>query len=201
MYRLFAYLLLFGFSFCLAHAQTAPTDAVVGHVTGMSGSWRDESCQCSVDQGHTVVRRSKIVRQGAGVPTNFIKIRLWSNQKEELFDCGKIDCKETLDVLARVPADEKPSQLASFLRAALEVVRENLSTDGEERRTLSGYARALSRGLAEVPLSDGFVAPEADGTVELSAVFAKASAGTYQLDWCAVDRDSVVVGLVEVGFG
>ena len=105
MYRLFAYLLLFGFSFCLAHAQTAPTDAVVGHVTGMSGSWRDESCQCSVDQGHTVVRRSKIVRQGAGVPTNFIKIRLWSNQKEELFDCGKIIGPPQLNEYAVEPVD------------------------------------------------------------------------------------------------
>jgi hypothetical protein len=172
-------------------AQTANGDAPIGHVIGFEGAWLDQACKCKVDVGHAIWSGSKIVRQGPTKPVSRLTIRLAATGRPEPFDCSTIDCAYPLDILARVPKNEKRNQIGTFLSAALSVVAENLRTTGGHSRTVSGYARAFSRrGPTAIPITDAIV-PLRDGRPDLSAVFASVEAGTYLIEFCSVSKTGV----------
>lgn len=183
-------LFFLGICVCFGQAHTAAKDDTIGYVTGMDGSWLDASCNCRVDQGHTVLRGSSILRQGTARASNYLKIRFWIGAKpgetmEAIFACSALNCSEPLDILGRLPSGA-PGELTRYLRAALEMVTETLSPEGLRTRSLSGYAATASRGPGEPSLTDAFVFPAKEGGLDLSDVFGKFRLQTPQLDWCEV---------------
>ncbi len=169
-----------------ASTRAATHEPPIGHVITVEGRWVDQLCRCKVEVGHAIWNETKIVRQTSSAPVSRLTVRLAATGIAEAFDCGtNTDCARPLDVLARVPKNEPPNQIATFLRAALSVLAENLpSTRG---RTISGYARTLSRGPQGASLTDAIV-PLRNGKVNLSAAFAGATAGIYLVEFCPVGR-------------
>jgi hypothetical protein len=96
-----------------------------------------------------------------------------------------LDCREPLDVLGRLPKDGR-SQLATYLQAAYEAVKEAVSADGQPTRTLSGYARAYSKGISELRLTEAIVFPAESRGLDLSEAVGPTHGTIYQLDWCQV---------------
>jgi hypothetical protein len=97
-----------------------------------------------------------------------------------------MDCRDSLDILGHLPKKKKRTALGQFLQAAEEVWHENTPGGGGHVHTISAYARTLSRGPTDIPISDAIV-PLRDGRAEFSAVFAGVREGTYLVDLFAVD--------------
>jgi len=178
--------LVVGTSFCLAQNMAANRDEAIGHVIVVAGEWLDLSCGCRLDQGHIVLRRSRFVSRGTAEAFGSVKVRYWDHpEKEETFGCFHLNCREVME-LDRVT--EMPSgPLMMYMRAASEAVGGSLASDGLSARTLSGYARNLSRAPVANPPRDALVIATGNGAIDLTPAFAQTPEPALQLDWCEVE--------------
>ena len=166
----------------------AQADFIVGHVVNFDGTWIDKKCKCKIDQGHAIWSNSVVGRQRPYKTNSRIVIRFAATGRPETFDCTKIDCADPLDILARIPKNESSSRVGIFLRAALNVVEDNLPGTATRSRTVSGYVRAYSgRGVESIPISDAIV-PLRGGRPDLSAVFERVGAGSYLIEFCLIAK-------------
>jgi len=160
--------------------------AVIGHVVSVEGTWSDRACKdCKIDQGYRISTKSVLIRKDRAARNAYITIRLAANGAAERFDCTRLDCASPIDILARVPRRTNPSPLVLFLQAAWDVGWD--AAIGPENRSLSGYARTLSRGIASIHLSDSIITLH-DGRPEFGPSFAEVSPGSYLIEVCRVTQ-------------
>src|SRR5215472_15783195 len=171
---------LLGFESTLCAGESA-----AGYVMKLEGSWRDASCRCKVDPGFKVLPSSTIVAQAPLRPENFVRIRFASDAKEETFDCRQNTCAAPINMSSAISRHTEPNALGELLRAAMDVVRENLLPGGDHSRTLSDFARSFSRGSNPF-LSDAVVASDSNA-VDVSSVFVKIPPASYAVEWCPID--------------
>jgi len=168
-----------------ANSPPKEQDFPIGHVISYEGKWVDQRCKCTIEQGQAVWINSAIVTQSPASRRSRLTIRFAATGEAEEFDCTRVDCAEPLDVRGRLPKTKQASPIVTFLHAALAVIVDAYAEGGDQRVTLSNYARTSSRGASPIHIADAIVSFRG-GNADLSAIFADVVAGMYLIDWCPV---------------
>jgi hypothetical protein len=156
----------------------------IGHVIKWRGAWIDQRTGSQVEKGLSVFRDSKLVLKSKADPRYSISIRSYVNSGETVYSCDTNPCTEPLDL--RDTLRENPNDKRSGFFQALVQVIVDMAPEGQAH-TLSGYARAMSKG-PQAQVGD-VIAKLTPAGADLSAAFQKLRPGAYSVEFCPMAKD------------